>query len=229
MKTMSVKEVVALLNERAKAYVESLNPYEKKELAVNYKKKVKRTNGISLVVFSLLVVACLAISNILSLAYGFGMVVAVPFATLGVIFLALAIYSKAQMSKVDKMTDEEATLNGAIQYIQKITSFEELRAIMTGNTSIANTNLPDNNTVADTNGIIGSDSAPPETTVSESISGKESEGEGEKLEGELTRQKFSIEGKSATELLTELKGLYEAGLITEADYENKKAEILEKL
>lgn len=226
--TMSVKEVMEILKVRAIAYVESLNPYEKQELARSYKKKAKLTNGIFLGVFSLLVAVCLTVANLLPEIWGVEIAFAIPFAILGVFFLGLAIYSRMQMTKIDKMSDDEAMLNGALKYIQKNTPMQELRAIVTGDVSIAGASVPSTPT-NQPNATIGSDSVAPATATSESVSGKESEGEGEKLEGELTRQKLSIEGKSTAEILTELKSLYEEGLITEADYERKKAEILAKM
>ena len=228
MKTkMTLKEVLDILKQRAMAYLDTLNDYEKRELAKNYKKKTKLTNGIGFAVFLLFFCAFVTLANLLPELYSVEIAFVIPFAILGVFFLGLAVYTKVQMSKIDKMSDDEAMLNGAIKYIQKNMSNAEIIAFVTGGVGTALVSEPVDTQA--TNRVIDSGSVAPETAVNEQISGKEAEGEGDKLEGELVRQRLSIDGKSAAEILGELKSLYESGLITEADYENKKAEILKKM
>lgn len=225
--TMTINEVVEILKMRATAYLQGLNGDEKKALADDYKRRTKRINLIFAFSFMFVCLVFLAVAAIVYL-YELDMVYLAISIAEAVLFLVFALFFGAQVDKIRKMSNDEAMLNGALKYIQKNTPMQALRAIVTGDVSVAGASVPSTPT-NQPNATIGSDSVPPATSVNESVSGKESEGEGDKQEGEFTRQKLSAEGKSVAEILAELKGLYEQGLITEADYERKKAEMLEKM
>ena len=220
-----VKEVFAEIENRAKAHLETLNFYEKRELADNYRKSERRNNIISIAVYLVFFAGLVTLANLLPELYNVEIAFVIPLAIASVIFLFIAGYCRIQLTRIGKMGDEEAALKGAMKLVEKSLNINEILNKLNG--VVTNTPTAPAPTVAvERTNVI--EPTTPASIIDDGVSGKETIGEGDKLEGEVAKQTLERE-RSVAELLSELKDLYEKGLITAEDYEKKKAEILAKM